>query len=70
LQKVGRSLESSLKSYNSAVGSFDSRVLPGARKFVELGITASKELEDAEQIETAVKQVDVLASDSKQDEST
>ena len=67
LQKVGRSLESSLKSYNSAVGSFDSRVLPGARKFVELGITASKELEDAEQIETAVKQVDVLTSDTEQD---
>jgi hypothetical protein len=49
------------------VGSFDSRVLPGARKFVELGITASKEIEDAQQIETAVKQVDVLTSESEQD---
>ncbi len=63
LQKVGRSLETSLKSYNSAVGSFDSRVLPGARKFVELGITPAKEIEDTQQIETAVKQIDVSASE-------
>lgn len=59
LQKIGRSLESSLKSYNSAVGSFDSRVLPGARKFIELGITPGKELDDTQQIETAVRQTDV-----------
>lgn len=59
LQKLGRSLEGSLKSYNSAVGSFDSRVLPGARKFTELGISSGKELEEPRQIETAVKQIDV-----------
>ncbi len=58
LQKLGRSLDSSLKSYNSAVGSFDSRVLPGARKFTELGIADGNELEEPRQIETAVKQVD------------
>ena len=63
LQKVGRSLESSLKSYNSAVGSFDARVLPGARKFVELGITPAKEIDDTQQIETAVKQMDVPLSE-------
>jgi DNA recombination protein RmuC len=58
LQKLGRSLESSLKSYNRAVGSFDSRVLPGARKFTELGISNGKKLEEPQQIETAVKQAD------------
>jgi len=56
LQKLGRSLEGSLKSYNRAVGSFDSRVLPGARKFTELGISNGKDLEEPQQIETAVKQ--------------
>ncbi len=65
LQKVGRSLESSLKSYNSAVGSFDSRVLPGARKFIELGITPGKELDDTQQIETAVRQTDVPITESE-----
>lgn len=42
LQKLGRSLDSGLKHYNSAVGSFDSRVLPSARKFNEMGISADK----------------------------
>ena len=56
LQKLGRSLESSLKSYNRAIGSFDSRVLPGARKFTELGISTGKGLVEPQQIETAVKQ--------------
>ena len=58
LQKMGRSLESSMKSYNRAVGSFDSRVLPGARKFIELGISSTKEIDEPQQIETAVKQAE------------
>ena len=58
LQRVGNSLENSVKSYNSAVASFDSRVLPNARKFSELGISANKELESQTQIESAVKQIE------------
>ncbi|MBI3562290.1 MAG: DNA recombination protein RmuC [Gammaproteobacteria bacterium] len=58
LQKLGNSLENSVKSYNSAVASFDSRVLPNARKFGELGITTGKQLDDPQQIETAVKQIE------------
>lgn len=58
LQKLGRSLEGSLKSYNSAVGSFDARVLPGARKFTELGISTGKDLDQPQQIETAVRQTE------------
>ena len=69
LQKLGRSLESSLKSYNSAVGSFDARVLPGARKFTELGISASNDMDEISQIETAVKQTDVLSSELETEDS-
>ncbi|HBE96900.1 MAG TPA: hypothetical protein DDW68_06980, partial [Verrucomicrobiales bacterium] len=36
LGKVGRALDTSVKSYNSAVSSLDSRVLPSARKFESL----------------------------------
>lgn len=36
LSKVGRSLDTSVKSYNSAVSSLESRVLPSARKFENL----------------------------------
>ena len=64
LQKVGRSLDTGLKHYNSAVGSFDSRVLPSARKFNEMGIAADKKISQPNQIETAVRQVE-----SEKDES-
>ncbi len=52
LEKLGKSLDSSVKHYNKAVGSFDSRVLPGAQKFTEMGIEAAKKLEGLEQVET------------------
>lgn len=58
LQKLGRSLDSSLKHYNSAVGSFDSRVLPSARKFSELGVSDDKSMEDTTQIETGVRAIE------------
>ncbi len=58
LQKLGKSLDTSTKHFNSAVGSFDSRVLPSARKFTEMGISAGKSLEELQQIETGVKMVE------------
>jgi DNA recombination protein RmuC len=60
LQKLGRSLESGLKAYNSAIGSFDARVMPSARKFVELGINPGKEIEEPQQIETGIKTAEAL----------
>lgn len=63
LQKLGRSLESGLKAYNSAIGSFDARVMPSARKFVELGINPGKELEEPQQIETGIKTAEALGTE-------
>jgi DNA recombination protein RmuC len=37
LAKLGRSLTSTVANYNSAIGSYETRVLSGARKFQELG---------------------------------
>lgn len=51
MNKVGRQLGSSVESYNRAVGSLERKVLPGARKFVELGIHTKKELEKTETLE-------------------
>jgi len=59
LQKLGKSLDSGMKHYNSAVGSFDSRVLPSARKFNEMGVATDKKLKQSKQIETAVRQIEV-----------
>lgn len=52
LNKVGKSLNNSMQHYNKAVGSFDTRILPSARKFTEMGIAAKKPVEQPEQIET------------------
>lgn len=46
LARIGRSLGQSVDAYNSAVGSLERQVLPGARKFTELGLRPGKELGD------------------------
>ena len=51
MNKVGRQLGSSVESYNKAVGSLERKVLPGARKFVELGIHTKKEMENVETLD-------------------
>jgi DNA recombination protein RmuC len=45
MNRVGRQLASSVENYNKAVGSLERSVLPGARKFVELGVHETKEIE-------------------------
>ncbi|MFO7604172.1 MAG: DNA recombination protein RmuC [Gammaproteobacteria bacterium] len=58
LGRLGKSLESSVKHYNSAVGSFDTRVLPGARKFAELGVQTERPLNGPDQVVTAPRIVE------------
>jgi DNA recombination protein RmuC len=58
LAKLGRSLDSSVESFNKAVGSFDTRVLPGARRFVELGIDTRKPVPEPDQIEHGTRRVE------------
>jgi DNA recombination protein RmuC len=57
LAKLGKNLGSSLDHYNKAVGSFERQVMPGARKFTEMGITPRKEIHELDQIEKGVRQV-------------
>jgi DNA recombination protein RmuC len=45
MNRVGRQLASSVENYNRAVGSLERSVLPGARKFTELGVHGKKEIE-------------------------
>jgi DNA recombination protein RmuC len=53
--KVGKSLDSSVRAYNDAVGSLESRVLPSARKLKEHGIGGSSELGELTQLERTVR---------------
>ena len=65
LAKLGRSLDSSVESFNRAVGSFDNRVLPGARRFVELGIQTSKSIPEPDQIEHGTRRVEAREDSSE-----
>jgi len=51
MNKVGKQLASSVEHYNKAVGSLERSVLPGARKFVELGIQGKKTIEPVDPLE-------------------
>ena len=55
LARIGSSLETSVNAFNAAVGSLERSVLPGARKFVELGVRADKPIEELEPIEVATR---------------
>lgn len=43
LERVGRHLGNSVEAYNRAVGSFERYVMPGARRFGELGVPVADE---------------------------
>jgi DNA recombination protein RmuC len=53
---IGRSLDAAVRNYNSAVGSFETRVLVSARKFSELG-AGGDELPDVEPISTQSRSI-------------
>ncbi|MBI5771039.1 MAG: DNA recombination protein RmuC [Verrucomicrobia bacterium] len=57
LDKVGRGLETANKAYNAAVGSFEQTLLPGARKFSELGAKGTKQLAEPAPVETTPRDV-------------
>lgn len=51
LIKVGGAIGKAVESYNAAVASFESRVLPSARKFKALGAGGKKEIEELQPID-------------------
>ena len=67
MNKVGKQLASSVENYNRAVGSLERKVLPGARKFVELGIRPKKEIEQVEPLESLPRTMVEPGKDSDDD---
>jgi DNA recombination protein RmuC len=57
LARLGRQLESSVKAFNETVGSLERKVLPGARKFTELGILGRHKLDSPAEIEALPREV-------------
>jgi len=56
MARIGRSLSQSVDAYNSAVGSLERQVLPGARKFTELGLRPGKEIDEIAPVEKLARE--------------
>jgi len=54
---LGAALKSCVEKYNRAVGSLESRVLPTARRFKELGVSAKEEIAPLEPLETIPREL-------------
>ena len=57
LEAVGRSLKGAGDAYDRFVGSLEQKVLPGARRFKELGVHTPAELDAPEQVRLALRSV-------------
>jgi DNA recombination protein RmuC len=60
LQRVGRGLSTAVRAYDEAVGSFERRVLPGARRLATHGVvSAERELAPLERIDPPQRRPDL-----------
>ena len=55
LKDVGNALERAVSEYNKSVGSFDSRILVQARRFLELGVQTTRSLPESQAIDLSVR---------------
>ena len=65
MNRMGRQLASSVETYNKAVGSLERSVLPGARKFVELGVHEKKSLEKLDTLDPVPRTMIESGSDDE-----
>jgi len=56
LTKLGRNLGASVDTYNAAVGSLERQVLPGARRFEELGILPERPIDPIDPIDRLARE--------------
>jgi DNA recombination protein RmuC len=57
LETVGKNLKQAGDAYDRFIGSLESKVLPGARRFKELGVNATEELDAPEPVRLALRSV-------------
>lgn len=71
LSDVGTGIERAIKAFNRAVGSWDSRVVPGARRLKELGASKNPDadLPHIKAVESGPRQIASIGSDDEKTES-
>ena len=55
---LGKSLKQAVDRYNKSVGSLERNVLPGARRFTEMGIQAKKTVQSPEPVEQSTRRIE------------
>jgi DNA recombination protein RmuC len=60
LGDIGKELGRAVETYNRAVGSLESRVMPSVRKFKELGATGAEDIPEVAQTEKAPRNLDLI----------
>src|SRR2546421_2226412 len=64
LSTLGTRLNSTVRAYNETVGSYEARVLPGARRFADHGAASSgRELPSVEQVTIAARSVEAAEAE-------
>jgi DNA recombination protein RmuC len=63
LGRVGKGLDGATAAYNSAVGSLESRVLPAARRFKDLGAATGEEIPELEPLKNDPRPLGVPTDD-------
>jgi len=57
LDRVGTNIKQAADSYDRFIGSLEQKVLPGARRFKELGVSSTKEIEVPDPLRLAMRKV-------------
>jgi DNA recombination protein RmuC len=57
---IGKNLSRAVKSYNDAVGTMQSRLIPAAKRFNELGVQPGREMPELEVIDIAAREVPAI----------
>ena len=66
LGTLGKRLNSTVAAYNETVGSYEARVLPGARRFAEHGaVSEGRELPEIEQITVSARTVRIAVAEDE-----
>lgn len=58
LDRLGRALGSSVDHFNKAVGSFEHQLIPGARRFPEMGVRSGKDIAQLDPLDKLPRAVD------------
>lgn len=57
LNSASKGLSTAVRGFNAAIGSFEQQLVPGARRFTELGAQGTKQLDVPDRVEAEVREV-------------